>query len=43
MEMAWRVPHVTTFEEVDALHLSNLRQSLKAEAVKAYRRVRLKR
>ncbi|MFQ5613676.1 MAG: dihydrolipoamide acetyltransferase family protein [Anaerolineae bacterium] len=32
MDIAWRVPHVTSFDEVDASHLVALRQSLKPEA-----------
>ncbi len=34
MEMAWRIPHVTLFEEFDASGLVALRQSLKTEAEK---------
>jgi pyruvate dehydrogenase E2 component (dihydrolipoamide acetyltransferase) len=32
MELAWQIPHVTSFEEVDATHLVNLRQHLQPEA-----------
>ncbi|MSP12410.1 MAG: 2-oxo acid dehydrogenase subunit E2 [Chloroflexi bacterium] len=32
MEAAWRVPHVTSFEEVDATQLVALRESLQPEA-----------
>ncbi|MFQ5578352.1 MAG: dihydrolipoamide acetyltransferase family protein, partial [Anaerolineae bacterium] len=32
MDEAWRVPHVTSFEEVDASNLAALRRSLKPEA-----------
>jgi pyruvate dehydrogenase E2 component (dihydrolipoamide acetyltransferase) len=34
MELAWQIPHVTSFEEVDATHLVNLRQHLQPEAEK---------
>ncbi len=32
MELAWRIPHVTSFEEVEATNLVALRQHLQAEA-----------
>lgn len=32
MEQAWRVPHVTSFDEVDATHLVDLRRRLQPEA-----------
>jgi pyruvate dehydrogenase E2 component (dihydrolipoamide acetyltransferase) len=34
MELAWRIPHVTSFEEVEATNLVALRQHLKPEAEK---------
>ncbi|HXV44702.1 MAG TPA: dihydrolipoamide acetyltransferase family protein [Anaerolineae bacterium] len=31
MELAWRIPHVTSFEEIDATNLVTLRRQLQAE------------